>query len=447
MKKLFFIISLIIFTVGFVGIWNLIDNGYDKQNKFVVALKKIIPSSVSRKVSNSIFFIPNLKNRNDYLELQLEKYEQGLQGRLFSEKKTVNDNKYNYNVKSFFLPFPSLDISLGWKSKKNKLRAHYLEIIDDNVLIISGEGETVYFNKKNINNDKLNLKRLKNNLIDVIKQRGASLSAIRDIYYEDGLIYVSILETKADKSFFNIYKAKKNLSFLNFEIFFDNNEEIVGDVNLQTGGRITNYSSNNILFSVGFFGKYESAQKQDTIFGKIVSINKVTKKYSVISKGHRNPQGLVFLKDENIIINSEHGPQGGDEINVNFLDKNKKTLPNFGWPIASYGVPYKQQDKSFFKSKGYLKKSHSKNGFQEPLKYFTPSIGISEIAYNENILYVSSLRAQSIYILELSKDFQLNGQKRIKFNNRIRDLKYDKENDLFLIIFENTPALGVLKFI
>ena len=447
MKKIFFITFFIILAVGFVGIWNLIDNGYDKQNKFVVALKKIIPSSVSRKVSNTIFFIPNLKNRNDYLELQLEKYEQGLQGRLFSEKKTVNDTKYSYNVKSFFLPFPSLDISLGWKSKKNKLRAHYLEMIEDNVLIISGEGETVYFNKKNINNDKLNLKRLKNNLIDVIKQRGASLSAIRDIYYEDGLIYVSILETKADKSFFNIYKAKKNLSFLNFEIFFDNNEEIVGDVNLQTGGRITNYSSNNILFSVGFFGKYESAQKQDTIFGKIVSINKETKKYSVISKGHRNPQGLVFLKDKNIIINSEHGPQGGDEINVNFLDKNKKILPNFGWPIASYGVPYQQQDKSFFESRGYLKKSHSKNGFLEPLKYFTPSIGISEIAYNENILYVSSLRAQSIYILELSKDFQLNGQKRIKLNNRIRDLKYDKENDLFLIIFENTPALGVLKFI
>ena len=209
MKKIFFITFLIILAVGFVGIWNLIDNGYDKQNKFVVALKKIIPSSVSRKVSNTIFFIPNLKNRNDYLELQLEKYEQGLQGRLFSEKKTVNDTKYSYNVKSFFLPFPSLDISLGWKSKKNKLRAHYLEMIEDNVLIISGEGETVYFNKKNINNDKLNLKRLKNNLIDVIKQRGASLSAIRDIYYEDGLIYVSILETKADKSFSTSIKQKK----------------------------------------------------------------------------------------------------------------------------------------------------------------------------------------------------------------------------------------------
>ena len=446
MKKFFISIFLIFLVVSFVSIWNVIDGGYDKQNKTIVFLKKIIPSNVSRKISNTIFYIPNLKNRNDYLELQLAKYEQGLQGRLYKQE-IVNTKKYNYNIKSFFLPFPSLDTSLGWKSKKNKLRAHYLEIIDDKILIISGEGETIYFDKKNIGNNKLNLKRLDNNLIKVINQRGNSLSAIRDIFYEENCIYVSILETKGKKSFLNIYKAKKDFNFLNFEIFFNNKEQIAGDVNLQTGGRITNYLSNNILFSVGFFGKYESVQKKESIFGKIVSINKDTKEYKLVSAGHRNPQGLLFLENKNIIINSEHGPQGGDEVNVNFLKKDIKELPNFGWPIASYGVPYPQQDKSFFEDKGYLKKSHSKNGFIEPLKSFTPSIGISEISYNKNNLYVSSLRAQSIYILELSEDFKLKDQKRIKFDSRIRDIKYDEEKDLFLIMFENIPALGVLKFI
>lgn len=445
MRIFFFSITLIALVTSFFAIWNLIDDGYDKQNKVVVALKKIIPSSISRKVRDTIFFVPNLKNRNDYLELQIAKYEQGLQGRLFSENK-INNNKYSYNIKSFFLPFPSLDISLGWKSKKNKLRAHYLEVIDDKVLIISGEGETVYFKKKNVGVDKLNLKKLNNNLVKVINQKGRSLSAIRDIYYEENFIYVSILESYDKKSFLNIYKAKKNFNFLNFEIFFNSKDEIAGDVNLQTGGRITSYLSNTILFSVGFFGKYEAAQNEDSFFGKIVSINKDTKKYNPVSIGHRNPQGLIYLKDENIIINSEHGPQGGDEINVNFLNKGKNKLSNFGWPIASYGIPYPQQDKSFFESRGYLKKSHSKHNFKEPLKFFTPSIGISEIAYNENKLYVSSLRAQSIYVLELSKDFQFLNENRIKFDNRIRDLKYDKEDDLFLIIFENTPALGVLKF-
>ena len=41
----------------------------------------------------------------------------------------------------------------------------------------------------------------------------------------------------------------------------------------------------------------------------------------MISFGHRNPQGLKFVKGENLIINSEHGPKGGDEINFNYLDK------------------------------------------------------------------------------------------------------------------------------
>ena len=101
MRNFFFAISLIALVTSFYAIWNLIDDGYDKQNKIVVTLKKIIPSSISRKIRDTIFFVPNLKNRNDYLELQIAKYEQGLQGRLFSENK-INNNKYSYNIKSFF---------------------------------------------------------------------------------------------------------------------------------------------------------------------------------------------------------------------------------------------------------------------------------------------------------------------------------------------------------
>ena len=56
---------------------------------------------------------------------------------------------------------------------------------------------------------------------------------------------------------------------------------------------------------------------------------------------------------------------GGDEVNLNFLDNEK--IANFGWPLASYGEPYPNQDKKFYKEKGFLKKSHSDNGFEEPL--------------------------------------------------------------------------------
>ena len=94
----------------------------------------------------------------------------------------------------------------------------------------------------------------------------------------------------------------------------------------------------------------------------------------MISFGHRNPQGLKFVKGENLIINSEHGPKGGDEINFNYLDKTSEEK-NYGWDIASYGTPYNGPD--------LFKKSHSKYGFVEPAIYFTPSIGISELLYFE----------------------------------------------------------------
>ena len=52
--------------------------------------------------------------------------------------------------------------------------------------------------------------------------------------------------------------------------------------------------------------------------GKIISIDKNSREFDLISKGHRNPQGLFYLAEDNLIINTEHGPKGGDEINLNF---------------------------------------------------------------------------------------------------------------------------------
>ena len=54
----------------------------------------------------------------------------------------------------------------------------------------------------------------------------------------------------------------------------------------------------------------------------------------LISLGHRNPQGILYDKENDILFNAEHGPQGGDEININ---KNLFQISNFGWPISSYG--------------------------------------------------------------------------------------------------------------
>ena len=85
------------------------------------------------------------------------------------------------------------------------------------------------------------------------------------------------------------------------------------------------------------------------------------------------------------------------------------------------------------------------------MKYFTPSIGISEIIYlkddNSEKLLASSLRAASIYFLEVDKKFQgVKSLSRLYLDNtRIRDLKYDEKSESIFMILENTPAVGILK--
>ena len=101
------------------------------------------------------------------------------------------------------------------------------------------------------------------------------------------------------------------------------------------------------------------------------------------------------------------------------------------------------------------KKSHSKYGFIEPIKYYVPSIGISQLVYmpnNLNVdekkhLFVSSLRAGSIYVIKINEKFnKIIDEDRIYFpQQRIRDIEYDKENNVFFLLFESTPSIAVLK--
>ena len=91
MKKffLFFLTAFLFFC--FIGIWGIVDEGYDKQNKTILLLKKFIPTNLSRKIRDTVFIIPNLKDRNKFLSTQVEKYEQGLEGKLFNEQEHTHN--------------------------------------------------------------------------------------------------------------------------------------------------------------------------------------------------------------------------------------------------------------------------------------------------------------------------------------------------------------------
>ena len=141
------------------------------------------------------------------------------------------------------------------------------------------------------------------------------------------------------------------------------------------------------------------------------------------------------------ILSTEHGPYGGDEINMIML--NHKGLQNFGWPIASYGEHYTDPKK--VKIKKYpLLKSHRDHGFIEPLKYFVPSIGISEIVkIGEKKYVVSSMKDKSLFFFELNEKNKLINLKRVQVFERVRDLIF-KNQKLYLFL-ENTASIGIIE--
>ena len=435
-------IILLIFFVIF-SLWNLISDGYDKQNKVTLFLKEIIPTKIARNIRDSFFIIPTLKNENEYLKKIVKKYDQLYEGTLIQKIDISSENNnYNFNLKEFYVPFKRIDLLEGWSSEKNNKSKHYLDIIGNDVFLMSGQGETIFFEKDKVQKEKLNYKIIENNINKILNEKNYISGGIRDIHYNDGDIYVSLLFKDKKGYSMDIYNAKFNKNYLNFNIFFKTNT-YWDKYTVRQGGRIETYKNNQILLTIGDVTYRDKVQSDDNFYGKIIAIDKSKKSFKIVSKGHRNQQGLYYLKKNDIIVNSEHGPKGGDEINFNKFDGK---IQNFGWPVASYGDEYTKKTEFL--------RSHKDNNFIEPLKYYVPSIGISEIEIkenintkNENLLLVSSLRANSIYFIKVDKDFKkiINEDRLFIPNQRIRDLKYDSIEGRIYMIFENTPSLGVIK--
>ena len=217
-----------------------------------------------------------------------------------------------------------------------------------------------------------------------------------------------------------------------------------------------------IIFSTGEFLDRLKAQDINSVFGKILMLDpnqKSKNSFEIISLGHRNVQGLFFDDVNSTIISSEHGPQGGDEININDL---KNGINNYGWPISSYGEHYgfKKRDNSqdIYKI-APLKKSHAEFGFVEPLKYFVPSIGISQIVKvddniisedNKKLLIFGALGNKpsegdmSIHFMFTNKDYtKIYNHSFFDINNRIRDLLIIDKNKI-LFTLETSGTLGLL---
>jgi hypothetical protein len=358
--------------------------------------------------------------------------------------------------------------------KNGQKNVGYLEIIKDKIIFANGYGEIFISDKNNfstkdkffpkfiesnfsilINNDELLAKDFSSDNDGRIVNN--SFYSIKDLIYINDFLYMSYIEKKQDNCInMEIVRAKLSSDFINFERFFTYDECIPTDgifTAHQSGGKILELNSNQIAFTLGDFRQYERPQDLDSIFGKIIKINLSTRDYELISIGHRNPQGLSKTLNDNFLLQTEHGPSGGDEINI----INLNTVEDFGWPMASYGKHYDSTIKfnqGEVEKYAPLYKSHEKYGFVEPIWHFelpvVGSHGIGDVDINyfgpENSFFLASQNGKVLYeaIINFQTKSVVNFQT-YKIGERIRDIEYDFELNQYFLLLEDTPSIGILK--
>tara|TARA_B110001450_G_scaffold253144_1_gene276103 strand:+ start:296 stop:1705 length:1410 start_codon:yes stop_codon:yes gene_type:complete len=331
----------------------------------------------------------------------------------------------------------------------------FIDFFEGNIVILSSRGVLAF--RSDLDNDKENFKQIKNNInkfIGLKQFKKKNWFSLKDIFIFNDKVYISYTEEiKKDCWNTSVIHGDMNYENIIFKKLFSpkkcvhSTNNIDGEFNAhQSGGRIISFDDKHILLSIGDYRSRYLAQDKQSINGKIIKINIDNNNYEIISMGHRNPQGLYFDKENNFILEAEHGPQGGDEINlieVNKIIEGK--IQNYGWAISSAGEHYggkKESNKKKYE-KYPLYNSHSEYGFIEPIKSFVPSIGISEIVkIKQNKYVVSSMGAKSIYFFELNNQKQVINLERVEVFDRVRDLII-RNNKLYLFM-EVTAYIGVI---
>jgi glucose/arabinose dehydrogenase len=205
--------------------------------------------------------------------------------------------------------------------------------------------------------------------------------------------------------------------------------------------RIAQGSDGNLFVSLGdHFAPRDDAQNLANHIGKIVRIKpdgsvpqdnpfagKAGGKPEIWSYGHRNAEGLAFNPADGKLWEQEHGPQGGDEINI--IQKGK----NYGWPVIGYGIDY---------NGARIHESTSKPGMEQPLWHWTPSIAPSGMTFYSGDLFRGwngslingALKFQMIVRLEL-KDGKVVKEERLlqELHERIRDVRQGPDGALYLL--------------
>lgn len=305
-----------------------------------------------------------------------------------------------------------------------------------------------------------NLIHVKNNSKTIIKgvpevylrgQGGLLDIALHPNYKDNGWIYLTYALADGQGSGGNtaLMRAKiDNNTLVSHELLYKATPNTTKGVHF--GSRITFDNDGYLYFSIGDRGDHDlNPQDLSRDGGKIYRLhddgqipvdnpffNTSDAKKAVYSYGHRNPQGMIKHPETGAIWTHEHGPKGGDEINI--IKKGK----NYGWPIITYGINY---------SGTPITDVTEMEGMEQPLYYWVPSIAPSGMAFVTSSVYpqwkgsllVGSLSFQYLERLEIKDNKVVSREKLLVDIGRVRNVVQGPDGYIYVAI----EGTGIVKLV
>jgi glucose/arabinose dehydrogenase len=276
--------------------------------------------------------------------------------------------------------------------------------------------------------------------------------AVHPRFPENGLVYLSYSARGEGGAGTEVARARLSGDRLdNVQVIFRMQPKSGGGRHF--GSRLVFDREGFLFITLGDRGEQERAQKPDDHAGSVIRLHddgrvprdnpfagKNGWKAEKYTLGNRNMQGAALHPQTGLLWTHEHGPQGGDEINV------IRAGTNYGWPVITYGVEYGIGTK--------IGEGTSKPGMAQPIHYWVPSIAPSGMAFYSGDrfprwrgdLFVGALRA------ELLVRLRLDGEKIVKEERllqgvlgRIRDVRSGPDGFIYLLTDSPTGVLARLE--
>ncbi|NVJ61693.1 MAG: PQQ-dependent sugar dehydrogenase [Gammaproteobacteria bacterium] len=341
------------------------------------------------------------------------------QAELESISVILNNKKVNFSVKVI-----ASDLSFPWS---------VAELPDNSLLVTEKTGKL-----KHLKNDG-SVSTIKGLPSLYVKSQGGLLDLVlHPNFSENQTLFISYAHGSDEANTTRLMSAKlANDTLVDEKVLFE--VEPYKDTPVHFGGRIAVLPDNMLVMTTGDgFDYREQAQRLDSLLGKSVRLtfdgripqdnpftNQASARSEIWSYGHRNPQGLVYDPLTSQLWMHEHGPAGGDEINI------ISAGANYGWPVITQGKDY---------SGALITPFKEYEGMQQPKVNWTPSIApsgmdiyrSSSVPELEGALLIGALVDRCIYIVFPEKSFE-----QIKllesFNYRIRDILIRKNGNILVL--------------